>query len=254
VQSGPLHPRGCLFCLRSDRPFTSVEHIIPAGLGNADEAVLPRGVICDRCNNGPLSKLDRSLMDHPVVNFMRTVHAMTTRSGRIPESSWGNALVTSPEAGHLVIVPEEEAPDKDVAFVDHGAAPDGTHKLTLSLRSHEIVTLASMRVIMRAIFKMGLEFIYVGSGADVAYDEKFDDVRLITLGRVTKPGWLLAAKHGTPHPNVHFEYLPDHYIDGAEIVPLKFDLLGVVYVTEMLARDPSHTQAEDNDAANVYVF
>lgn len=47
----------CLYCLREDRAFTSVEHVIPEGMGNK-EIVLPVGVVCDKCNNGELSKLD----------------------------------------------------------------------------------------------------------------------------------------------------------------------------------------------------
>jgi hypothetical protein len=42
-------PMKCIFC-KSDGPFTSVEHIIPHSLGN-DLIVLPKGCVCDKCNN-----------------------------------------------------------------------------------------------------------------------------------------------------------------------------------------------------------
>ncbi len=39
----------CVFCLRTNADFTSVEHIIPESLGN-DEWILPMGWACDDCN------------------------------------------------------------------------------------------------------------------------------------------------------------------------------------------------------------
>jgi hypothetical protein len=51
----------CLFCKSSDGDFTSREHIFPETVGNTDLAMLPPGVVCDRCNNGPLARLDKAL-------------------------------------------------------------------------------------------------------------------------------------------------------------------------------------------------
>jgi len=40
----------CLFCKCPSDDATSVEHIVPESLGNRRH-ILPRGAICDRCNN-----------------------------------------------------------------------------------------------------------------------------------------------------------------------------------------------------------
>lgn len=45
----------CLFCLRDDGGFTSREHIFSEGVGN-HKYVLQPGIVCDRCNNGPLAE------------------------------------------------------------------------------------------------------------------------------------------------------------------------------------------------------
>jgi hypothetical protein len=42
-------------------PFKSREHPFPESLGST-EIVLPRGVVCDPCNNGPLSRLDQAFL------------------------------------------------------------------------------------------------------------------------------------------------------------------------------------------------
>ena len=55
--------KNCIFCGAESSGSKSVEHIIPS-LGNK-EYVLPRGVVCEKCNNyfarkieGPVLSLD----------------------------------------------------------------------------------------------------------------------------------------------------------------------------------------------------
>ena len=40
----------CLFCKQDSSNTKSVEHIIPESLGNKT-LILPRGYVCDKCNN-----------------------------------------------------------------------------------------------------------------------------------------------------------------------------------------------------------
>src|SRR2546428_8977413 len=51
----------CIYCLKSDGSFLSEEHIVAESLGNYD-TVLPKGYVCDECNNGVLSLLDEALI------------------------------------------------------------------------------------------------------------------------------------------------------------------------------------------------
>src|ERR1700755_1925849 len=67
--------RGCLICRRSDGGFSSVEHILPESIGNT-EKILPVGVVCDRCNHGPLSQIDRALGGFLPIEMMRTWHGI----------------------------------------------------------------------------------------------------------------------------------------------------------------------------------
>src|SRR5262249_562875 len=60
AQSAPAINK-CIYCLNTAGSFRSEEHIYPESLGN-DEAILPKGFVCDTCNNGPLAFLDNALL------------------------------------------------------------------------------------------------------------------------------------------------------------------------------------------------
>ena len=79
----------CIFCKKSDVPFTSVEHIFPESLGN-QELVLPKGVVCDICNNGVLAKLDQILIEFPLVAIMKHFHGIKSKTGKIPNTKFVN--------------------------------------------------------------------------------------------------------------------------------------------------------------------
>lgn len=62
----------CLYCLNNEenRTFRSVEHVFPESLGNTS-IILEKGVVCDQCNNGILSQLDKTLLDFDPVALLR---------------------------------------------------------------------------------------------------------------------------------------------------------------------------------------
>ena len=77
-----MSPRGCLFCLRADGGFTSVEHSIPESLGNVT-LILPQGVVCDRCNNEELAELDQHLADLMPLKKRRTELGIKNKRGEV---------------------------------------------------------------------------------------------------------------------------------------------------------------------------
>src|SRR4051794_3129220 len=76
--------RGCLFCRNSDGSFRSQEHVFPESLGNKT-LVLPVGVVCDRCNNGPLAQVDKALCDFMPIAMRRTTLGIQSKSGVVPQ-------------------------------------------------------------------------------------------------------------------------------------------------------------------------
>jgi hypothetical protein len=236
-----LHPESCLFCRQNDGGFTSEEHVFPAGLGN-EERIVPPGVVCDRCNNRTLSKVDRALLDFPPVALVRTIRALQTRSGRIPESGWDNATISSSKAQSIFV----DDPTGS-AFIDHGGG-----KLQMKLQCK--LEPSTYRNISRAIYKMALESIYLDHGPTLAFDSKFDEVRQITLGRITRPGWVMLLQRSEAHQRITLSYWLDLRVDDVEIVPIELDICGISLTTEMLARDAAHIADVPDADANKLVF
>lgn len=167
----------CLYCRQTDRKFTSVEHVIPESLGNAQRPdqprpiVLPVGVVCDRCNNGKLSALDQSLIMFGPIAFLKTVRGVESKGGRLPTSRHNNAKISMPAPGNVVF--ESNSPK---AFVH-----DGKGNITMNVKSHRRMTNGYARELTRALFKMTLGCMYIDN-SDVAMSEEYDPVRRRILG------------------------------------------------------------------------
>lgn len=219
----PLHGR-CLYCLRSDRPFRSREHIIPESLGNAEFA-LPRGVVCDRCNNEVLSTLDAALVDFPAVKFLRTLKGLVNKEGNIPASRWGNATITQPSRGHLVIESNSRKVSQPTA-----------EGFKLNLTSGGPIPASRYALIARDLYKITLGFIYVDHGPEEAFSTKYDELRQVILGERESRHWLATPKDNPHHDQLRLSYQHLQLSGGGEAVWISFDIFGAVFMTEMLIR------------------
>lgn len=76
----------CIFCKSSTNPSKSVEHIIPKALGN-DSHVLPKGWVCDKCNNYLSCKIEKPVLDSEYFRQIRFEMQIMNRRGRIPSSN-----------------------------------------------------------------------------------------------------------------------------------------------------------------------
>ena len=97
----------CLYCKKAEGPFTSVEHVIPESLGNQGlrgkpPIVLPKGVVCDQCNNEKLSVLDSALIEFPPISWMRTRYGVRSKSGALPSTKLSNAGIRSLSPGNIL--------------------------------------------------------------------------------------------------------------------------------------------------------
>lgn len=73
----------CLFCLQDSSKSVSIEHIVPESLGNTT-LVLPRGFVCDRCNNYFARKVEGPFLNSPAILALRHVQGVINKRGRIP--------------------------------------------------------------------------------------------------------------------------------------------------------------------------
>ncbi len=73
----------CLFCKQKSGGSSSVEHIVPESLGNKRH-VLPKGVVCDGCNNYFANKVEAPILNHQSFRNLRAWYQIPSKKGKIP--------------------------------------------------------------------------------------------------------------------------------------------------------------------------
>lgn len=71
----------CIFCEQESTASKSVEHIIPESLGNLS-TVLPRGIVCDKCNNYFARKVEGPFLGSDVMRRLRQELEIKTKNGK----------------------------------------------------------------------------------------------------------------------------------------------------------------------------
>lgn len=67
----------CIFCLQSNVPFLRVEHAISESLGG--DILIPRGWVCDGCNQYFGSKIESKVLSWPPFSVERAIAAVPTK-------------------------------------------------------------------------------------------------------------------------------------------------------------------------------
>ncbi|WP_421316993.1 HNH endonuclease [Aeromonas veronii] len=73
----------CLFCKESSHDTKGVEHLIPESFGSK-KLVLPKGLVCDKCNNYFARKVERPVMSHPSMRNVRGWYQVPNKKGKMP--------------------------------------------------------------------------------------------------------------------------------------------------------------------------
>jgi hypothetical protein len=71
----------CIFCTSPSSASRSVEHIIPESLGNTRH-VLPKGAVCDTCNNYFARKVEHPVLSHRSIRNLRAWNGLRTKGGK----------------------------------------------------------------------------------------------------------------------------------------------------------------------------
>ncbi len=72
----------CIFCKNDSSTSKSVEHIVPESLGNKD-IILPKGIVCDLCNNYFASKVEKALLEDPYFVSVRFRNEIRTKKNKL---------------------------------------------------------------------------------------------------------------------------------------------------------------------------
>lgn len=111
----------CIFCKNISDTSRGVEHIIPEALGNKNH-VLPRGVVCERCNNYFARKVEQPFLNSVQFRNLRGRQAIENKRGNVPpQTAWlpsiGAQLHIYSDDSGLSVGPARER-DNNV-FINH---------------------------------------------------------------------------------------------------------------------------------------
>ena len=74
----------CIFCKKNSDDSVSVEHIIPESLGSK-KVVLPKGFVCDKCNNYFSIKVESPILSHSSFQNIRAWYQVPNKKRKMPK-------------------------------------------------------------------------------------------------------------------------------------------------------------------------
>lgn len=185
----------CLFCRTTGGQRTAVEHIVPEALGNK-ALILPAGVVCDRCNNGPLSRLDQTLADFHPIRLTRSIAGITGKTGRPVVAPFSTGTATGlPDSVHINL--NEGAFGRTFRELP---SDDGTLRFRLETAGGRRLTPRFAGELSAAVLKMALEAAWLNHGG-LMLAPQFDHVRHAVLNPRARSGWVLVGSKG-PGPGI----------------------------------------------------
>ena len=73
----------CLFCKEDSSSAKSIEHVIPESLGNKT-FTLPRGYICDKCNNYLAREVEKPFLEREDMRLLRFQEEVPSKKNKFP--------------------------------------------------------------------------------------------------------------------------------------------------------------------------
>lgn len=191
VLSAPM--KRCLYCLDSTGTFTSEEHVFPESLGN-DELVLPKGYVCDKCNNGILATLDNYLLSFEPIALLQVYFVPYTKQGKLPEANFQNMTIKKTHPLHIKVT----AKDKTGNPKNRRSLGDGWQSFNLQVKGKTF----NPKQVARAYYKIALGMVAFDRGFEQAYDTKYDAARHFILNNQDFPNKLIMRTVCQPTPQV----------------------------------------------------
>lgn len=165
----------CIFCKSEKGKFTTREHVLPVSLGGGDWAILPNGLLCDKCQNRFGSSIEQqALADYPF-SFLRVLLRIPRRKSEPPWfDSWEGTIRASLQPGTFGYEPSGHFKD---------AIEEG-RKSQIRIWAHPL----KPQIVCRFLLKMGLEVVAADNPQEV-FDAKFDKARNFALWGEKQQDW-----------------------------------------------------------------
>ena len=206
----------CIYCLSEAGPFTSEEHIVPESLGNYD-TVLPKGMVCDICNNEVLSGLDAELVNSDMLGLLKTVFMPYTKDGKLPHATYPNLTIRKTLPTHLVF---ETKSKKNLSMGE--TDEKGVIHFSIKMSGRKKF---DPKLMGRSLYKIGLGMVAFHEGREVACDSKYDAARAFILRGEDFPNNLLISNNAKPHPLIRSTY--DNRWGG---MGFQLDIYGLIFL------------------------
>jgi hypothetical protein len=200
----------------------SREHVFPESVGNED-LVLPPGVVCDRCNNGSLSVLDKAFCDLHPINLRRTLLGIPNRNGTIPTVRYSGGtlkFISGGDGGDPILEIRSTTSPRLVSAPTQ--LEDGRVEVTLKGSGGRRMTEKYAAQLSRSLLKIALESGWIDHGQQM-YEPRFDYLRSVILG-VRFKGLFAIYKNVDSTINsaqVTYNFVPT--VDGVHLSGLEFD-------------------------------
>jgi hypothetical protein len=243
-----VHPEStamsaCLYCEREDREFKGNEHVVPESLGN-NNLILPKGVVCDQCNNGVLSQLDNHLVNFPLFGVMRNIYDIKSKStGRVPEARYADVHLSQLDEKNIKI---RVLRKQSYSRTEHG------FNFTITPKRYRR---RDRKKLARCLFKIAIGLIYIDHG-EMAWSKRFRPIKRMILGEIDFNGYILLVRTGNPEPICKFTY---DFVEVANqpTVFFRASFFGITFLTDLERRILDNfeaNEAEVRDRFNIMEF
>jgi hypothetical protein len=209
----------CVYCLTTTATFTSEEHVFPESLGN-DKLVLPKGYVCDKCNNGILAWLDSAFLKFGPVAMLQVQFVPYTKEGKLPKANFQNLSMERTRPTNIAIKPK----DKTGQPKNKKHLGDGWYSFSIEMKGKVF----DPKLLGRALYKIALGTVALSQGQEQACSPKFDAARDFICAGHNFPNNLLMRVECRPHPQVRIAY---H--DLPEGTPFAIDIYGLTFVLNL---------------------
>ncbi len=199
IAQEPVFPRHCIFCKSITAEFTTIEHIFPEALGNR-YIVMPRGPVCDICNNDALSKIDNAFVSCTPISLLNIMAGLANKEGKLPGGKFQNLELQRSAPATLQVTSKDPE-----AFVVHPDQGDGHYRFTVTTKSGPV----NPRALGRGLFKIALEAMALTFGVDYVLQSRFDQARNYVLSCATFDNNILIQRHSKPGIGFDVRFAPD---------------------------------------------
>lgn len=203
--------------------------MVPESLGNK-QIILPRGVVCDQCNNGILSQLDSSLLSSQLIGFYRTWLKIPNKTGQLSDTNYMNGI----KMGHTKTGISMNVPDFSERHFKAEPQADGTVSIKMTLSAAHTPT--ASKKMARALYKIGLGLIYL-QDKDVALSKRYDEVRAIILGNKSFSGYLLVRSVAPPNPQSEMSFRYVNLLGKTHVAIFQLNFFGLEFAFDFEIRD-----------------